>query len=165
MKILIATDGSEFSEAAVQKACELISKPGETEVKLLSIYEVPILATEPLMTAPDYYQTVCENLKTLADGYVRKARTTIEDKVPGVKVTETVINGFPGQSIIEIADVWRPDVIVVGSHGHGFWSRAMLGSVSDAVVHHAPCSVMVVRDNTIMAQNVPLESGDSAYSV
>ncbi len=53
--------------------------------------------------------------------------------------------GDPGQAIVEIAEDWHSDLIVVGSHDRGFWSRALLGSVSDAVVHHAPCSVLVVE--------------------
>jgi nucleotide-binding universal stress UspA family protein len=159
MKMLICIDGSEFSDAAVEKACALITRPDETEVKLLSIFEVPVLATEPLMTAPDYYQTVCENLKLLAEEYVQKAHNTVEDRSPGAKVTEEAISGFPGQTIIEVAESWKPDLIVVGSHGRGFLSRTMLGSVSDAVVHHAPCSVLVVRGGSPTSDESLSEKG------
>ena len=55
MKILIATDGSKFSQAAVEKACELITDPNETEIKIVSVFSVPTIATEPFMPAPDYY--------------------------------------------------------------------------------------------------------------
>jgi len=53
--------------------------------------------------------------------------------------------GAPSRMIIESATNWGADLIVVGSHGRGFWGRVMLGSVSDAILHHAPCSVLVVR--------------------
>jgi nucleotide-binding universal stress UspA family protein len=47
--------------------------------------------------------------------------------------------------ITEEAQKWEADLIIVGSHGQSFWSRALLGSVSNAVVNHAPCSVLVVK--------------------
>ena len=50
-----------------------------------------------------------------------------------------------GTGTIEEAQNWGADLIIVGSHGYGFWSRALLGSVSNAVINHAPCSVLVVR--------------------
>ena len=56
--------------------------------------------------------------------------------------------GRPAQVIVEAAERWGADVIVAGSHGHGFWGRLAIGSVSDAVLHHAPCSVLVVRSGT-----------------
>jgi nucleotide-binding universal stress UspA family protein len=53
--------------------------------------------------------------------------------------------GMPEQILLETAKEWNADLIVVGSHGRGFWGRMLLGSVTDALVHHAPCSVLVVR--------------------
>ena len=47
--------------------------------------------------------------------------------------------------IVEEAQNWEADLIIVGSHGHGFWKRSFLGSTSDKVIHNAPCSVLVVR--------------------
>ena len=53
--------------------------------------------------------------------------------------------GRPAQFIVDAAKEFEADMIIVGSHGRGFWGKLTLGSVSDAVVHHAPCSVLVVR--------------------
>ena len=47
--------------------------------------------------------------------------------------------------IVETAEAIHPDMIVLGSHGYSRWERLLLGSVSDSVVHHAPCSVLIVR--------------------
>ena len=147
MKILIATDGSEFSQAAIEKACELITTPSETDLKVISVFEPPTIATEPFMaTSADYYQKVSGGLEDLAADHVGKARKVIEEQFPNMGVTSEVVMGIPGQTIIDIAEGWSADLIVVGSHGRGFWSRALLGSVSDSVVHHANCSVLVVRN-------------------
>ena len=62
-----------------------------------------------------------------------------------IKVETEIKAGSPDQIILETAKEWKPNVIVVGSHGRGFWGRLTLGSVSDSVIHHAPCSVLVVR--------------------
>ena len=60
---------------------------------------------------------------------------------------ETVVReGDAGSEIIAEAETWPADLIVVGSHGYGFWGRTFYGSVSDAVSQHASCSVLVVRE-------------------
>ncbi len=145
MRILIATDGSEFSLAAVEKACDVITKPNETEIKVVSVFEALTVATEPFMAAPDYYNEVAKGVEKLAESYVARARTTIENRLPNTLVTSEVMMGNPAETIVENAEKWGADMIVVGSHGRGFWGRTLLGSVSDAVVHHAGCSVFVVR--------------------
>jgi len=60
-------------------------------------------------------------------------------------VETDVTMGSPRQGILDAAKEWGADLIVVGSHGYGFWSRALLGSVSQAVASHAKCSVMIAR--------------------
>jgi nucleotide-binding universal stress UspA family protein len=62
------------------------------------------------------------------------------------EVANEVLRGGAAPAIVEAACEWDADLIVVGSHGYGFWSRALLGSVSNSVVHHAPCSVLIVRE-------------------
>src|SRR5688572_8423647 len=147
MKILIGTDGSKFSHAAIERACELIENATETEIKLVSVYTLPTITTEPFIASPDLSQKVSEDAKDLAEDHIEKARNIILDRLPNSAVTAEVAMGSPGQMIVETADDWEPDLIVVGSHGRGFWARSLLGSVSDAVVHHAPCSVLVVRSS------------------
>jgi nucleotide-binding universal stress UspA family protein len=60
-------------------------------------------------------------------------------------ITSKVLPGSPRSAILEEAERWKADLIVVGSHGYGAWQRLVLGSVSQAVVLHAKCSVEVVR--------------------
>ncbi len=145
MRILIATDGSAFSHAAIEKACELIKNMSEVEIKLVSVFKPITIATEPFMASPELDQQASEDAEKLAEDNIEKARMMILERLPNSVVTAEVVMGTPGQAIVENAEEWQPDLIVVGSHGRGFWSRALLGSASDAVVHHAPCSVLVVR--------------------
>ena len=146
MKILIATDGSDFSKAAVIKSCEFI-KPEITQIKIISAFEdPPPIAAEPFIGSGEYYQQVEDGLNVLAKSNVKEAETELRKRFPGkeLDLTTEVLRGFPDRAIIEKASEWKADLIVVGSHGRGFWGR-LLGSVSDGVVHHAPCSVLVVR--------------------
>jgi nucleotide-binding universal stress UspA family protein len=63
----------------------------------------------------------------------------------GLHVDTIVREGDPRTEIVDEATEWRADLIVVGSHGHTGLTRLLLGSVAQAVVAHAPCSVEVVR--------------------
>lgn len=146
MKILIATDGSDYSEAAIEEACAFL-KPHATKVLCLSAYENPLpVAIEPGFYNGEYYQAMADNLRQAAEGNVKEAERQIRMHFSDaeVPVTTEVAEGYADKCIIEKAVNWKADLIVVGSHGRGFWGR-MLGSVSDGVVHHAPCSVLVVR--------------------
>src|SRR6266542_527979 len=64
---------------------------------------------------------------------------------PSIKITGNILLGSPRSVILEEADRWNADLIVIGSHGYGAWQRFLLGSVSQSVVSHAKCSVEVVR--------------------
>ena len=99
------------------------------------------------MLSADYIAELDEESKKLAQEAASHAEAEIRRKLPdiGANLTTSVEVGPPAQVIVEEAEDWGADLIVVGSHGYGFWQRALLGSVSNAVVHHAPCSVLVVR--------------------
>jgi nucleotide-binding universal stress UspA family protein len=94
----------------------------------------------------NYYEelqkTALEAAKTVMDKALRKVNEA-SDK--GLKISHEIIGGPPNQVIVEEAERWGAELIVMGSRGLGAWNRLLLGSVSSAVVHHAKCSVEVVR--------------------
>ena len=146
MRILIATDGSKFSRAAVEKACELVT-PKRDRILCFSCFDdaVPI-GIDPAFVSSEYYQHVADGVREVAETNVKDAESQIRShfSTEDVEVATETANGFADKLIIDKAVDWKADMIVVGSHGRGFWGR-LLGSVSNGVVNHAPCSVLVVR--------------------
>ena len=72
-----------------------------------------------------------------------RAAKTLENA--GFNVTTAVVEGDPRTALIDGASQWHADLIMVGSHGRTGLNRLLMGSVSDAVASHAPCSVQIVR--------------------
>ena len=148
MKILIGTDGSDYSKAAVEECCRLLIQPENAEILIVSAYEdaYPIMA-EPFAISAEYYQKLDDAVSEMASNFVADAKEIVSDTFPSadLAIETEVLRGPPDQQIIEKAKEWNADIIVVGSHGRGFWGR-LLGSVSNGVVHHAECSVLVVRN-------------------
>lgn len=148
MKILLATDGSEFSRAAAEKCCEFITAGAATAIRIVSVYEAQVpMAAEPFAISAEFYQKLDDFAEQRSKEAVERTAQLIRSKCPDAKVeidTEVEL-GIPAEVILKTAEKWGADLIVVGSHGRGFWGRLTLGSVSDAVVHHAPCSVLIVR--------------------
>jgi nucleotide-binding universal stress UspA family protein len=146
MKILLAVDGSVYSDAAVE---ELAKRPWppQTEVKVINAVPVPIpIGVGPWGVSPDYFEKVEKSLRIAAKTVIEKAVGTLKS-ITGdtLKVTSEIIQGLPGQVIVEEGENWGADLIVMGSRGLGAWNRLVLGSVSNTVVHHAKCSVEIVR--------------------
>jgi nucleotide-binding universal stress UspA family protein len=146
MKILIATDGSDYSKAAVNSVAER-PWPQGSEVKILSAMEVPFAPTTEAWVLPDSYYSELERVaREQAEAAVKDAVERIESgKASGIEIITKIISGSAGEVILDEAERWDADLIVLGSHGYSGWQRFLLGSVSHAVATHAHCSVELVR--------------------
>ncbi len=148
MKILIAADGSEFSRNAVVKFCEMFSKAENNLIEIVAVFEgIAVTGTEPFGVSADFVRDMEKSGHEQATKFADEAAEMIRRRIPdsSARLTTVILRGAAGRMIVEEAETWGADLIVVGSHGRGFWGRAFVGSVSDAVIHHAPCSVLVVR--------------------
>jgi nucleotide-binding universal stress UspA family protein len=144
MKILLAVDDSKFSAAATKALLKLGFPPG-TVVRVLHVSE-PLRVQEGIaMTG--YSGVNVESIRKAdrktAQALVTKFANPLRGK--GFKVTTSVVLGEPRGKIVDVASKWKADLIVVGSHGRTGLERLLMGSVAEAVVRHAPCSVHVVR--------------------
>ncbi|MER3429684.1 MAG: hypothetical protein C4324_01340 [Blastocatellia bacterium] len=147
MKIIIATDGSPYSVDAVRETCELFREKRGMIIKIVSAYEDEYaIAAEPFAISADLYREIAEAAERQAIKNCEDAAAIVKAELAEIspEVTTEILKGSPEQEIVELAKSWGANLIVVGSHGRGFWGR-LLGSVSDGVVHHSPCSVLVVR--------------------
>jgi nucleotide-binding universal stress UspA family protein len=150
MKILLTTDGSEFSQAAIEKCCEMVGDAKDVSIKIVSVYEAQVpMAAEPFAISAEFYQKLDKLAEGRAKAAAEKAALTLQTTCPetSMDISSEIQLGIPAEVIIAAAEKWGADLIIVGSHGRGFWGGLTLGSVSDAVVHHSPCSVLVVRSN------------------
>jgi nucleotide-binding universal stress UspA family protein len=147
MKILIATDGSPFSERAIERVCEIgADQWTDPSFRIVSVHEpqVPI-ATEPFAAGAEFYEELDRIARERASKDAEAAVERLKKQFNDCPIETVVEIGRPAQVIVESAETWGADLVVVGSHGRGFWGRLGLGSVSDAVLHHSPCSVLVVK--------------------
>ena len=143
MRILLAIDESKFSEAAVRSVAAG-PWPPETEVRVLHVVESPSLLLGREIAAHDKrFEAVWNALREQAN--VLLAKATEELSRSGLNVTPALIEGDPKSQIIDIASDWHADLIVLGSHGRRGLDRFLMGSVSEAVVRYAHCSVEIVR--------------------
>jgi nucleotide-binding universal stress UspA family protein len=147
MKILLATDGSDYSKAAVNSVAER-PWPKGSEVRIVSAMEIPYAPTTEAWVLPSGYNTELERVaREQAEAAVKDAVERIESgKASGLEIITKIISGSAREVILDEAEKWGADLIVLGSHGYSAWQRFMLGSVSHAVATHAHCSVEIVRD-------------------
>ena len=144
MHVLVATDGSDVSLAAARGGCALLRDIGD--VTLLTVLTHGTPADDaggiegPVLT-PDEQQAWWQ--RELADARGQLART--EQVLRAVPVHEVIEEGEAAAVICREAADRGADVIVVGSHGRTGVKRLFLGSVSERVVRHAPCPVLVIR--------------------
>jgi nucleotide-binding universal stress UspA family protein len=149
MRILLAVDGSVYSDAAVE---EIIRRPWppESEVKVITAVELPIMVgtvgIEPWAASPEYFEQMDKAIRGAAEDVIKRATSKL-NSIDGktLKISTEIIQGSPRQVIVDEAEKWSADLIVMGSRGLGAWNRLLLGSVSSGVVHHAKCSVEIVR--------------------
>ncbi|MBL8205909.1 MAG: universal stress protein [Blastocatellia bacterium] len=145
MKILLAVDGSHGSDAAVQ---QVLARPWPdgSEVKILSVVELLTTVTAENFWVPSsYYLNLEQSLQAQANAAIERAEARFQAAQSPLKVTTEILNGVAKEAIVEEADRWGADWIVVGSHGYRGLKKLWYGSVSQAVASHAHCSVEIVR--------------------
>jgi nucleotide-binding universal stress UspA family protein len=144
MKILLAVDGSESSRAAVEEVGRR-PWPNPSEVRIVTA-EPPIEASL-LTDAADsgVFDELVKQQSEFAGARLEEAAGLLRTRAPHLLVTTARITGRPKDVIVDDAERWGADLIVLGSHGYGALRRFLLGSVSLAVALNAPCSVEIVR--------------------
>ncbi len=152
-KILVPLDGSEHSLRALEIAVQIAKKFGG-KITLIHVYSVsvgPVIMPEPTTLTPPMIpvMTPAEVSKTVEA--TRKAGTSIltdgEQKVKAERVqVETMLKeGHTVQEIVRTAKEGKFDLIVIGGRGISKIRELLLGSVTDGVIHHAHCPVLVIK--------------------
>lgn len=144
MKILLTTDGSTYSEGAASALLEMI-RPDSVEVLVLEVVE-PLVFTPPPQMAPGYAPEQVERLKEqINQAEAVTAKTAAALRKAGFKAEPRVVESDVRSGILNTAAEWKPDMIVLGSHGRRGVEKFLLGSVAEYVARHAKCSVLIVR--------------------
>jgi nucleotide-binding universal stress UspA family protein len=153
MKVLVAVDGSPCSESAVETLIRQY-KSTDTEVCVFHVVDCVKLTPIPYTfgTGPVFSQdyTVISN-QWRCEGEQLVAELSKRLQAAGFKTSSKVEEGDARELILEYAGKWRPDLILMGSHGKRGLDRFLLGSVSEAVARHAQCSVEIVRGQVAAA--------------
>jgi nucleotide-binding universal stress UspA family protein len=148
MRILLAVDGSDHSEASVNEIARQ-TFPDGSEVRIISAAEPPYVpeASAGENVSASLYNALEKTARELARAAVDTAAATLraDERSRHLNVTTDVIAGSAKRVILEDAEAFGADLIVVGSHGRRMLERFLLGSVSQAVALHAICSVEIVR--------------------
>src|SRR5262249_4012751 len=143
MKILIAVDGSESSDVAVEEVANR-PWPAGSVARIISVAE--ILPLEALSAPRRYREDIERAARRRAETIVERAIARLrESDARFLPISSTVLVDSPKDAIVEEAERWGADLIVVGSHGYRGPERAPLGSVSQAVATQAKCSVQIAR--------------------
>jgi len=136
-KILIPTDGSEYTKAAVRMGLE-IAKASEAEVTALYVVDQTSFINFPTDSTIISVYTLLEKEGEEAMEYVKQ-----EAEALGVKVTTRIEEGSPSRKIVDLSA--EHDLVVMGTLGRTGFSKLLLGSVAERVVRFAKCPVLVVR--------------------
>jgi len=146
-KILLATDGSKEAKLAFASAAELSEKT-HSELHVVYVGHMPLISYE----SPGATTLEPDLLGRMQEDAEQEARTKLDEQVRRVGKTGGQVAqmhariGRPDAQIVGLADELDAGLIVLGSRGLGSLRRALMGSVSDSVVRHAHCPVLVVRE-------------------
>ena len=141
-KILLATDGSEEAELAAQRAVDLAQRAG-SELHVVYVEPIPNFLMGSGGT-PGYDRRLYERIEQESRELLRKLTWRV--KVAGGTLAGSHLGMGPVDlEIVGLARKLGADLIVMGSRGHRGIRRVIEGSISDAVIRHAPCPVLVVR--------------------
>lgn len=140
MKILLPVDGSELSLAAVHFVLDLATKGLQVQAVLANVQEASNLYELLVAHDPDVLDRVAAEAGVHT---LEQARVLLEAR--GMAYELEVARGDPAHTLVEIAERFGCDMIVMGARGNSALRSAMLGSVSNEVLHASPVPVVIVK--------------------
>lgn len=166
MKIMIAYDGSESSDAALYDLTKA-GLPRTAEAMAVSVADILSMPTLPkedeievhsarVATALRHAEQHADRIAREAGQYAEIAQQRIREYFPEWNVSKKILTGTPSWELIDAASEWDADLVVLGSHGRSGIKRLILGSVSKKVVTDSGCSVRVARRGPEKAAGDPL---------
>ncbi len=140
--ILVATDGSRYSDAAASEAISIAKQCG---ANLVVVSVVPSEAESPFDIVHSEMQKglIADKEFQEAEKNIKSVKNLAEKE--GINVSGFILAGRPYEAIIDTAKEKRADLIVVGSHGRTGIARLLMGSVTERVIGHAECAVLIVK--------------------
>ena len=151
-KILVAVDYSQTSKSVFSSAVSLAKTTG-ANLKILHVLDedepkfpvIPSYTYYPILDDYDYnlYRKIYEDYRQKGIKFLQQRNK--EAIAAGICSEFVQLTGNPGKTVCELAGKWSADLILVGSRGLKGLKEMFLGSVSNYVTHHAPCSVLIVR--------------------
>ena len=145
MKILLASDGSQCSNTAAES---MAKRPWESgsQVEIVSVIEpFQPYSTDIYTLSNEFWDKMRAASQEQAAEAIQKAKSYFTAADSPLIVHTKILTGNPRNSILDEAEEWGADLIVVGSHGYTGLKRVLIGSVSLAIASHAHCSVEIIR--------------------
>lgn len=146
MRVLIAIEDEQFAPRILDFVLRHSWEPGSM-LRLITVVEPSVVGDNvTAVYGGGIDHQILEERINKGSSLLNRYRDELQSKIGNaIPVEVTVIVGRPHHVILQVADEWKADMIVMGSHGRAGFSRFLLGSVSLAVVSHAPCGVTIVR--------------------
>ena len=156
-KLLLASDGSEETELALKTAVDLTNNTN-SELHVVTVGGAEYRHGYDIPESGDLLQETYKTIK-------REAQETLDEQVEKIEdaggtVTEAHLRmGRAAEEIVNLGEEIGAGLIIIGSRGRGGISRALMGSVSDSVIRHAHCPVLVVRSEERWAKEREVARG------
>ena len=149
-KILVPLDGSELSLKALDAAASVAQKFGGSITLLHAYFLQPVLFPEPIPSASPAPILTRDDVARMAEGAERLGNRILDEgeqriKSANLEVKKIVVEGHAVEEIVRVANEENIDLIVIGARGVSHMREMLLGSVTDGVLHHVHCPVLVIK--------------------
>jgi nucleotide-binding universal stress UspA family protein len=161
MRLMLAYDGSPGAQAARDLLAHL-PLPAGSAITVVTVLEkgADLYGSPEFGTAP--HDAVEAEALLLADLQAMLGEASRAPRAADRRVDTRVVRGRPGSALVDEAQALQPDLVVVGSRGHGPVATMLLGSVSAELVDHAPCPVLVARHPSVHRLVIGADGSTSA---
>jgi nucleotide-binding universal stress UspA family protein len=144
MNILIAIDTNLFSKAIEDFIISYI-KANNVHFKIMHVIEPIFVGNLASGYSSEVLTNITESDKRVGKELTQSLIANLKKYYPDASYEQLILQGFPKEEILDVANDWPADLIIMGSHGRRGIDRFLMGSVSSAVLAHAPCNTIIIR--------------------